>query len=170
MLFSYCSRVFLSIACSLASPPPVQNEIATVRHQWPALLNAASLLLSASSTSLQRLYRLTASLYPPADAVATISAAAAASAHASGTDIAALYDGSGILPVQAALTLNMVDSVHRTVAAALAPMGRDECIRHLKQCAPEVGKISATHTHQIFVHDFDIWFSKLCLGCVEKYR
>ena len=136
----FCSRVFpLSLARLSAS---AQNEIATVRHQWPALLNAASLLLSASSTSLQRLYRLTASLYPSADAVATISALAAASAHASGTDIAAVYDGSGILPVQAALTLNMVDSVHRTVAAALAPMGRDECIRHLKQCAPEVCKIS----------------------------
>jgi hypothetical protein len=59
-----------------------------VRNQWPALLNAASLLLSPASTSVQRLYRLTASLYPSPAATATVSAAAAASAHASGTDIA----------------------------------------------------------------------------------
>jgi hypothetical protein len=69
-------------------PPVAQNEIATVRAQWPSLLNAASLLLSPSSTSVQRLYRLTASLYPSPAAAATVSAAAAASAHASGTDIA----------------------------------------------------------------------------------
>ena len=49
-----------------------------------------------------------------------------------------MHDGSGTLPVQAALTLAMVDSVHKTVAATLAPMRRDDVIRHLKQCAPEV--------------------------------
>jgi hypothetical protein len=54
------------------------------------------------------------------------------------TSRAAVHDGSGTLPVQAALTLAMVDSVHKTVAATLAPMRRDDVIRHLKQCAPEV--------------------------------
>ena len=60
-----------------------------------------------------------------------------------------VHDGSGTLPVQAALTLAMVDSVHKTVAATLAPMRRDDVIRHLKQCAPEVRRNSLhANTHE----------------------
>jgi hypothetical protein len=64
-----------------------------------------------------------------------------------------VHDGSGTLPVQAALTLAMVDSVHKTVAATLAPMRRDDVIRHLKQCAPEVTTRAILHvqTHTSMV-------------------